>query len=92
MAPSLAPLVPAGPRGVLGLRESVATLSSLHCPQAARVSAASRGSGAGFGWLSAGFGWLAFKAFRLDFGWMSAGFWLDLASGFHLLRFCLDLA
>ena len=47
-------------------------------------------------WLGAGLGWLAFRisaGFRLDSSGLALDrFLVDLASGFHLLRFCLDLA
>ena len=47
------------------------------------------------GWLAlAGFGWLAFRisvGFRLDSrSGLDLALRLDLAFGFHLLRFCLD--
>ena len=50
-----------------------------------RECTAKRTAGLTWPWLAlAGFGWLAFPR-------ISDGFPLDLASGFHLLGFCLDL-
>ena len=55
--------------------------------------AESHASKAGLGLrLAPGMAWLAWVAgFGFDLGWLGLGFGLDLASGFNLLGFWLDL-